>query len=166
MESRWGRLITHAFRTGALDFTQYQRDDTYWELCEGLTLDDIELEFASKLSELSMFWHSCAGQPTGLENDDKRVDWHMREANKMWKDIGRCLLPWYDLFRKAEKSIEQLWKEFKDQEKDPVYAAELKKERQRLNKLAKQFEADEKSVQLAVESLRRLRGELEHKRGR
>jgi hypothetical protein len=164
LESRWGRLITHAFRTGALDFTQYHRDDAYWELREELALDDIEMEFASKLSELVMFWHSCAGQPTGWGDDDKRVNWHMREANKVWKDIGRYSLPWYDLFKEVEKSIEQLWKEFKEREKDPEYAAELKRDRQRLTEIANQFKSDAKSVQQAVDSLRNLRNKLERER--
>lgn len=163
MENRWGRLITHAFRTGALDFTQYHRDDAYWELREGLALDDIEMEFTSRISELTLLWHSCAGQPTGWEDDDKRVDWHAREANKTWKDIGRCLLPWYDLFSKRDLSIQQMWQIFKEQEKDPEYAAYLSKERKRLRELAQNSKASEVAVKDAVESLRNMRNKFKRR---
>lgn len=164
MESRWGRLIVHAFRTGALDFSQYSQGDAYWELREELVLEDIHMAFDAKVSELSLLWHSCAGQPTGWEEDEERANYHFKEADKTWKDVGRCLLPWYDLFKKRELSAQQLWEVFKEQEKDPAYAAYLKSERQRLRTMARRAVEGVEAEKDAVAALRELRRRFREKR--
>jgi len=155
LEGRWGRLIAHAFRTGCLDFTRYRPGDPYWALAEAVALDDIEAEFRAQVSSLTMMWHACAGQPTGWEEDDKRTGWHEREARKVWNDVGMCLLPWYDQFGE-EKAVEQLWKEFIERGKDPVYAAWLAKERQRLRDMAHDARKSETALVEARKGLKAL----------
>jgi len=158
LEARWGRLIVHAFRTGQLDFTPYHRDDPYWSLREELVLSDLENEFRARVDELTMMWHSCAGQPSGWEEDNKRVDWHQKEARKTWNDVGRCLLPWYDQFDQLEeRPLEEIYAEFKAREKDPAYAEYLRKERQRLRASFQKAKRGQAALVEVAEGLRTLR---------
>jgi hypothetical protein len=146
LESRWGRLSVHAHRTGALDYGQYRRYDAYWAYREELIFRDIEDEFVARMNELVHLWHASLAAPSGWEEDDKRTEYHRREASKTHNDIGKLLLPWYKRWQREEKSLIEMWREFKEREKDPQYAEFLRKERQRLREMSREAASETKAL--------------------
>lgn len=160
MDARWGRLFIYACRTGQIDFRGFKPRDPYWELKEGLILSDLENEFIAELNRMTFSWHLSMGQATGWEEDTSGIDGHRREAVQSWNDVGRHLLPWYKGFSaKKEKSIEQLWREFKEQEKDPQYAAWLRGERKRLREIGSSARMETEAIANASSRLKALEEE-------
>lgn len=160
MEARWSRLFIHACRTGQIDFRGFSPRDPYWAIKEGLILSDLEDEFVAELNRMTYFWHLSLGSASGWEEDTSERDNHRKDAINTWNDFGRYLLPWYKGFSsKKEKSLEQLWKEFKDQEKDPEYGAWLKEERKRLRDLHLSAKMEAEALSEASKRLRKLEEE-------
>jgi len=160
LEARWNRLYVYAYRTGQIREDGYGPRDPYRSLKEELIFSDIENQFASELGKMTYFWHVVLGKPTGWEEDRSEVDGHQRDAIRAWNDVGKHLLPWYkDFVSRKEKSLEQLWKEFKEQEKDPEYAAWLKVERAKLRDIGVQARSEADGLSQAAERLRALKEE-------
>ena len=127
---------------------------------ESLILSDLENEFVSELNRMTFFWHLSMGQATGWEEDTSEIDAHRPDAVQSWNDMGRYLLPWYKGFAaKKEKSLEQLWKEFKEQEKDPEYAAWLREERKRLREIGTSARMEAEVLASALKRLKELEEE-------
>ena len=163
MGARWSSLALSAHRNGALDYAKYRRYDAYWELREELVLRAEEDHQVCRLNEMTHLWHSSAGAPTGWEEDSSRIDFHRVEANKAFRDVGRLLLPWYKRWSQDEgRELVDMYKAFKDREKDPAYAALLKKRREKVNARVAQFKAEA----ALLEELRKERAEERNNRDR
>jgi hypothetical protein len=60
------------------------------------------------------------------DEHEERFEFHRKEARKTFNAVGKSLLPWYKRWETgSEKPLAQLWKEFKEREKDPVYKTKL-----------------------------------------
>ena len=119
MGARWSKLALEAHCRGALDFRGASRYERNWLLAERLVLDTIEDELASKLNGMVHQWHCAASASTAWDESGADFEFHHKEAEKAYKDVGRLTLPWYNW--KTEKTLEELWLDFKKQEKDPVF---------------------------------------------
>ena len=163
MEARWPSLALSAHRNGALDYTQYRRYDAYWELKEELVLRAEEDDQVCRLNEMAHLWHSSVGAPTGWEEDSSRIDFHRKEANKAFRDVGRLRLPWYNRWSQDEgRELADLYKAFKDREKDPKYAAHLKELRDKVNTKI----AEAKAEATAMEEINKERSAAQAERTR
>jgi hypothetical protein len=109
-------------------------------------------------------WHASLACPSGWEEDEKRVEYHRREAAKTHNDIGKLLLPWYKRWQREDKSLVELWREFKAREQDPQYAEFLRKERQRLREMSKEAESETAAMTGAREAMRAERERQEIRR--
>lgn len=134
MESRWCRLTLEAFKRGILDYSE--RRDWRWKLKERLVLDSIETELAADINQLAHHWHCAAAQITGWDETESVFEYHQKQARRAYNVIGKSKLPWYKWEHVEDKPLAQLWKEFKQREKDPKYAAYLKKLRDDLRESA------------------------------
>lgn len=133
---------------------------------ETLILGDLEDEFASRLMEMTYAWHMTLGKPTGWEEDSSGILEHQREAVKAWKEVGKYLLPWRKEFREtAEKSLERLWRDFKEEEKDPEFGAWLRDERRKLNERGKTAGLELDALAMAARRLKKMREERERSAG-
>ena len=108
-------------------------------------LRDIEDEFVARIDELAHQFHCSLAQPNGMEGDEDRAEYHVKAAKNTFNDIGKLLLPWYKQWEDEGQSLAQMWKNFKLQEQDPVYAAHLAKKRGRLKRIS-----DENKLNLKV----------------
>lgn len=89
-------------------------------------LGDIEEQFVCRLNSLAHAWHCSAAQLVEWDDREERFEFHRKEARKTFNAVGKSLLPWYKRWETgSEKPLAQLWKEFKEREKDPVYKAKL-----------------------------------------
>lgn len=96
---------------------------------------------------MTHLWHCSAAQLTEWDEKDTKFEYHRKEANRSFRDVGKLLLPWYKRWQRSEeKSLAQLWREFKEQEKDPVYAARLADARKSLVDLQKQSKAQDETM--------------------
>lgn len=79
-----------------------------------------------QLNSLAHAWHCSAAQLVEWDEREERFEFHRKEARKTFNAVGKSLLPWYKRWETgSEKPLAQLWKEFKEREKDPVYKAKL-----------------------------------------
>lgn len=147
MASRWYKLTVRAFTRGVLDYPANDRRDWKWLLKEDLALTELEDERITEMNRLSHMWHCAAAQVTGWDEKEELFNHHKRQAQHAYNVIGRATLPWYKSWRTEEISLGELWRQFKEQEKDPAYAAELAGDRARLRQ--KVAEVDERNRQAA-----------------
>lgn len=146
MADRWGKLAVTAYLKGVLDFSKSSRLDYMWQLKENIVLSAVEDEIVTHMNELAHTWHCSAAQVTGWDEEETLFEHHRTMAHKAYTTIGRSCLPWYKDWKDLDtESLEKVWKEFKEREKDPEYAAYLKAERKRLRDLVEAAELDEKS---------------------
>jgi hypothetical protein len=128
-----------AHTEGSLDYSRSSRYDYRWALLETWTFDVLEDKLAARLNEMTHLWHCSAAQLTEWDEKETKFEHHRKEANRSFRDVGKLLLPWYKRWHKTEeKSLAQLWREFKEQEKDPVYAKRLAEARSSLVSLQKE----------------------------
>lgn len=143
MGGRWVRLCVHAHTIGSLDFSKANRKDAYWRIKRNWVLGDIEEDFVSRLNVMAHDWHCAAAQLVEWDEHEERFEFHRREARKTFNAVGKSLLPWYKQWETgSEKPIAQLWKEFKEREKDPVYKAKLDKIRSELRQKSDSADAE------------------------
>lgn len=127
MEGRWFQLALRAFTKGILDFTDTAGPRSLWR--ETLVLDQLEIELVIEMNKLAHLWHSSAAQITGWDEHEELFEFHQRHMREAHNVIGKAALPWYKTW-KAGKTLADQWREFLDAEKDPAFAAKLKKLRQ------------------------------------
>jgi hypothetical protein len=117
-----------------LDYRNAPVHDVRFLLKEEWVLSAIEDERASQLNALAHQWHCSAAQLTAWDEQGKQFEFHRKEASKTFKAIGKLTLPWYKQWTKPdERSLAELWKRFKEAEKNPEYAKWLREERKRIN---------------------------------
>lgn len=135
MESRWCRLAVEAQSRGVLDFSAPM--DWRWTLKESLVLGSLEDELVAEVNKLAHHWHCSAAQVTGWDEQEELFEYHKKQAKRAYNIIGKNRLPWYKVWEiTEEKPLDQLWKEFKEAEKNPEYAAHLRELRDDLRKTA------------------------------
>lgn len=124
-------------------------------------LNDIEEQFVYQLNSLAHAWHCSAAQLVDWDEKEDRFEFHRKEARKTFDAVGKSLLPWYNRWKTgSEKSLTQLWKEFKERETDPVYKAKLDKIREGLRQ-----KSDTSNVELlAMNNARKAYTELHQHR--
>ena len=150
-----------------MDYSRYRRYDSYWELKEALVFRAVEDDLVCQLTTMTHLWHSCSGAPSGFEDDSSRVEFHRKEANKTFRDVGRLRLPWYSRWSQDEgKELVDLWKAFKEEEKDPEYAAYLKERRRIVNEKSQEAAKAVAAMNEIGEDLRREREEYRRKNRR
>jgi hypothetical protein len=145
-----------------LDFSEAVRYDPYWDLKERLVFDQLEDELAAGVNRLAHLWHCSAAQITGMDDGEEFFEFHRRKAHKTYNVIGKLMLPWYRQWSKSEgRTLAQLWKRFKDQMKDPAYAAHIRKEQVELDRLAAGHRDKAENRKLRSEDIRKLERERE-----
>ena len=119
-----------------------------------MVLRDIEDEFVARVDELAHQFHCSLAQPNGMEGDEDRAAHHVKEARNAFNDIGKLLLPWYKQWEEEGETLAKQWRDFKLRERDPAYAAYLKKQRGRVNQIA---EDNKQNLQVMTDLKLRLR---------
>lgn len=138
-----------------MDFSRARRYDNNWHLKELWVFDLLEDQLAARLNEMTHLWHCAAAQLTEWDEKEVKFEYHRKEANRSFRDVGKLLLPWYKRWQRSEeKSLAQLWREFKAQEKDPVYAARLAEARSSLVALQRQS-SEQAATMAGIEQARR-----------
>jgi len=94
----------------------------------------LEDELAAKMDAMTHLWHCSAAQLTGWDENETVYYDHGKLAINAYNMVGKALLPWYQWSVKKELSLAEQWKRFKEDEKDPEYAAKLAKFREQLKK--------------------------------
>ncbi len=125
MEDRWGKLAIEAYVGGALNFSEFRRYDRYWLLKEQVVFDALEDRLAIKMNELVHHWNSGAARSNIWDEKGDDFEFHRKEADKAYKAIGRLALPWYNAWE-PEKSLSEVWLDFKEHEKDPEFQVRRK----------------------------------------
>lgn len=110
---------------------------------------------------MTHLWHASVGAPGAFETEnDDRVEYHRTEGKRAFNAVGRLLLPWYKQWKDSEgKELARMWREFKEREKNPEYAAWLKSERKRLGEMSKRDMASAKALESAMADLKQQRAE-------
>lgn len=116
-------------------------------------MDALEDSIAVDLNKLAHNWHCSAAQVTGWDEKETLFNDHSRKVKQAYNLIGKSLLPWYKQWAAEEKSLADLWRQFKEEEKDPEYAKVLKAEREKLYSKVKDAET---STQRQNESMRKI----------
>jgi len=132
LESRWYKLTAKAYTRGVLDYPAAEQRDWRWRHKETLVLNAIEDDLITEMNRLSHHWHCSAAQLTGWDEKEELFNYHKRQASHAYNVIGRATLPWYKKWSTDEVSIAELWRRFKENEKDPKYAAYLQGLRDKL----------------------------------
>jgi hypothetical protein len=136
-----------------LDFSRASRYDVYWDLLERLTFSQLEDELAADVNKMAHLWHCSAAQVTGLDDDEKLFEFHREKAQSVYTKTGKMLLPWYKIWKAEEgRSLAEMWRQFKEREKDPEYAAFLQKERDRLRQVVQGAQFDAKARDQAAKA--------------
>jgi len=118
----------------------------------------VEDEYLVQLNAMAHLWHASVGAPTGWEEDNSRTEYHRKEANKAFRDVGRSRLPWYNQWAKNEgKELADLYAAFKAREKDPEYALHLKALRDKVNEKAARYWQEIKALESVRESIKQER---------
>lgn len=125
MEDRWGKLALEAHVGGALNFSEFRRYDRYWMLKEQVVFDALEDRLAIEMNKLVHTWNSGAARSNIWDERGDDFEFHRKEADKAYKAVGRLALPWYNAWA-PEKSLVEVWKDFKEHEKDPAFQARRK----------------------------------------
>ncbi len=114
---------------------------------------------------MTHLWHASVGAPGAFETEqDDRVEHHRTEAKRAFNTVGRFLLPWYKQWKDSEgKELARLYREFKEREKNPEYAAWLKAERKRLSEMSRHDMAGVKALEGAMADLKKQRAERQRK---
>ena len=159
MASRWVHLAIKAHTTGALDFREASASDS-WRLKEALVLKEIEDELFLKSNELAYVWHCNAASANAWDEEGEDFEFHRKEANKTFRAMGMLMLPWYKHWEKTEKSVAQLWKEFKEEEKVPGF----KEWRTAKKKWMLDRNEEDKAAAASLNKVWEARRELEKKR--
>jgi hypothetical protein len=135
-------------------------------LREEIVFRAVEDEAVCRMNEMAHLWHSCAGAP-GFEEDGSRVEYHRKEAAKVFRDIGRLRLPWYKQWARDEgKELADAWKAFKEMEKDPEYAKKLRRMRTEVNEKAEEARREAQALSEISESIRKRQAEASRRRRR
>lgn len=122
MEDRWGKLAIQAHVCGALDFAQSRRYDRSWSLKEDMVMEQLEDQLALDINRLTHAWHCGASRSNMWDEKGEDFEFHRKEADKAYKAIGRLSLPWYNDWA-PERTLKELWDDFKLAEKDPKLQA-------------------------------------------
>lgn len=103
-----------------------------------MVLDSLEDELVKELNQLAHRWHCSAAQVTGWDEREELFEYHKKHAKRAYNIIGRSRLPWYKVWEVVEeRPLEDVWREFKENGKDPAYAKYLQGLRDKLrNKTA------------------------------
>ena len=133
---------------GSLDFREPRRFDWRWQLKETLVLDTLEDQLVHDMNTLVFQWHCAAAQVTGWDDKEQLFDYHSGQARHSYNVMGKTLLPWYKQWWTAETNLATLWTAFKNEEKDPVYAAYLKSIRDGMAKEVQEREDRARSAEL------------------
>lgn len=163
MEDRWGKLALEAHVRGALNFAEFRRYDGRWLLKEQIVFDALEDQLVVKMQEMVHHWNAGAARSNVWDESGDDFEFHRKEADKAYKAVGRLTLPWYNSWA-PEKSLAEMWKEFKDEEKDPAFQARRKKIKSQLNELTAKAEAEMKSMEQVIKRQREHAREQELKR--
>ena len=112
-------------------------------LREQLVLGALEREQLVQLDQLAYEWHCHAAQLTEWDEEEKKFEYHRKEADKLYKNIGRSLFPWYKNWSEEEgKALADLWKRFKAEEQKPEFQKWRQTEKARLRSFAEQARAE------------------------
>jgi hypothetical protein len=118
------------------------------------------------MNEMAHLWHSCSGAP-GFEEDGSRVEFHRKEAAKAFRDVGRLRLPWYKQWSREEgHELADTWKAFKEREKDPEYAKELKRMRAEVNEKVESARREAQALSEISQEIRDRQAERDRMRRR
>ena len=139
-----------------------------WLLKENLVLNALEDELAAEVNKLAHAWHCAAAQLTEWDDKEERFEFHRREASKVFKAIGRALLPWYKRWGAADElDLAQAYRKFREEEKNPAYQRWRRKELEKLKSIGrelKQRSALGPKISKARQETRRQRTQLKKER--
>jgi hypothetical protein len=144
-----------------LDYPAAEQRDWRWRRKEEMVLDAIEDDLITEMNRLSHHWHCSAAQVTGWDEKEELFNYHKRQASYAYNVIGRATLPWYKKWRTDEVSIAELWKKFKESEKDPKYAAHLDGLRKKLKEKNEEYERSVRFSEELVENVKKRNKELQ-----
>ena len=83
-------------------------------------MDQLEDQLARDINRLAHAWHCGASRSNLWDEKGEDFEFHRKEADKAYKAIGRLTLPWYNDWA-PEKSLKEMWLDFKEVEKDPEF---------------------------------------------
>lgn len=83
-------------------------------------MEVLEDQLANDINRLIHAWHCGAARSNMWDEKGEDFEFHRKEADKSYKAIGRLTLPWYNDWA-PEKSLKELWDDFKAVEKDPEF---------------------------------------------
>jgi len=112
---------------------------------ERLVMEGLEDTIAVEVNKLAHAWHCAAAQVTGWDEKETLFNDNSKEVRRAYNLIGKSLLPWYKQWAAEEKSLAQMWREMREAEKNPEYAAFLRKEKEKLIAKVKEVEDTRKS---------------------
>jgi hypothetical protein len=129
-------------------------------LKEEIVLEVLEDQLANDINKLIHAWHCSAARSNMWDEKGEDFEFHRKEADKSYKAIGRLTLPWYNDWA-PEKSLKEMWDDFKAVEKDPEFQkwrvatkAEMKK---RVDKAVSEQAALETALAKHAERQKQLR---------
>jgi hypothetical protein len=145
LAGRWEKLAVEAHIRGCLDFREPHRFDWRWDMKERLVMEGLEDSIAVEVNKLAHAWHCAAAQVTGWDEKETLFNDHSKQVRRAYNLIGKSLLPWYKQWSIEEKSLAQMWRDLKEEEKDPEYAKVLQIERDKLFAKVKEAQDDMKN---------------------
>lgn len=127
-------------------------------------LEVLEDQLANEMNRLTHAWHCGAARSNMWDEKGEDFEFHRKETDKSYKAIGRLTLPWYNDWA-PEKSLKEMWDDFKAVEKDPEFQkwriAEKAKLREKRDKGVAEQKALAAIIQKQTERLKAQRAQAQ-----
>lgn len=129
---------------GCLDFKTANRYDPRWQLREHWVMAGLEQEAAAELNKLALIWNAGAAQYPDWDDKGELFKFHAGQAAIAFNNAGKQLLPWYSIWQQEEgQRLADLWRKFKEEEKDPEFMKFRNGVKQQMIEETRQLEAEE-----------------------
>lgn len=152
MAGRQERLAIEAHCRGLIDYSK--AGGPYAHAKEAVVFEYIEDQLAVEVSQMAHRWSAAAALSDPWDEEGKTFDFHRKEANKAYREVGKLKLPWYKRWKldDAEK-LSQLIRDFYAQEREPGFQEWREKTKQAMRDNIAELKRDvqlKKEIQVAL----------------
>jgi hypothetical protein len=162
LAGRRERLAIEAHCRGLIDFSK--DGGPYQHAKEAVIFEYIEDQLASEVTSLAHRWHSSAAVSDPWDDEGKTFEFHRKEVNKAYREVGKLKLPWYKRWQldDAEK-LAQLIRNFYAQEREPGFKEWREKTKQSMRDNIAELERDVRLKQEIRVALKKAQAEREQR---
>jgi hypothetical protein len=139
-----------------------ERDGPYYRLKEDLVFDTLEDRLAAEVMEVAHAWHAAAAASDPWDTEGKTFEFHRKECNKIYRDVGKLKLPWYKRWTLDDAdALVTLIRQFFAQEREPGFKEWREKTKKEMRDKIQAAEQEGQTLREVGERLKRAKVERE-----